>query len=147
MFWEDILVDRALEDAEIRAGFSRLFSVPPGGVLLVEDVLSLGDIIDEEFQVVCERRPVTGQFFTQICVYLRTLALEQFVERLSRPMLINRLCQLLHCRAMVASESGDPYSFLLADGSGQLEPVSVDPGLLDSNEEYVITDASSRPPD
>jgi hypothetical protein len=142
MFWEDILVDRQLGDAEIRAATSRFFSVPAGAVLLVEDVMSLGDSIDEQFHVVCERHPVKGQFLTQLCFYLRTRTLEEFVQRLSRESLINRLCELLGCRALVSVESGDPYSFLLATGSGRLEPVSVDSDRLDHNEEYVISDSS-----
>src|SRR5437588_10251343 len=124
----DILAERRLTREELTAALSSLLSLSPENVIVYEDWRDLPDNVDQA-KVYCRCwHPEGGEFRTVIDLPDRLL------HSLPRNPTASRFAKLLGCRLLVCDDSVNPYSFLLYDGNGPFEAVSVDPEAFDRDE-------------
>jgi hypothetical protein len=135
MIWEEVLVDRRLTRDEIADTVSKLFSVPSSDVLVVDDIAEV--TTGRPVRILCERMPVSGDFWIRLSIYLRDCDLED----LDSKMAIRKFCDLLRCKCLMSDDSIDPLSWLLVSGSSGIEPVSLDAEQLEI-EKYVVKKTS-----
>ncbi|MDQ3252991.1 MAG: hypothetical protein M3R15_03635 [Acidobacteriota bacterium] len=134
MFAGDVFIDRKLTSDEIANAMSKLLSISPAEVLVVDDITKLESRLGEDIHVLCEQVPMKGDFSVRIANYLRDAGLEKFVEQIGNEALTGQFCDELDCRCLISDDSVNPYSWLLVQGTGDVQSVSIDAHRSDEDE-------------
>lgn len=133
MFAGDVFIDRILTNDEIAIAISRLLSIAQREVLIVEDIEKIERQLGPDVRVLSEKLPMNGDFVLRLAKYLRDSSLEKTVEQIGNRALTESFCDQLGCHCLISDDSANPYSWLLIQGTGRVENVSID--LKRSNEE------------
>lgn len=121
MILGDMLVDRCVTPDELRAAFARVLSLPLDGVELVTSMADAPPLKGATLEVT----DLAGEFPLQICIYLATTADVAMAE------VATKISEHFGARALIPSESADPYvMILLRPGSPAVE-VNLDTHSLD----------------
>ncbi|MGA1839284.1 MAG: hypothetical protein ACMUIU_01555 [bacterium] len=131
MIWEEVLVDHSLTFNEIADTLSKLFSVSPANILVIDDIAKVS--VNKHVRILCERMQIKGDFSIRLSIYLRDPDLEQLESK----VIIGQFCDILHCKCLMSDESLNPFSWLLVQGSSNIQAVFLNPDKFEK-EEYVI---------
>lgn len=128
MLWDEIYVERRLEDHEARRLIAVAFGIPEDCVAVVGDIgastLQPGTLLTVELR----RWP--GDFPQRVGLYFENGANPPTDMAAARTRLLGEL----DCRALASDDSLDPYRFELLHPNGQTEIVYVDPDALDAKD-------------
>lgn len=138
MIWEDILITRDVPEREIAAALATVFGIPEDRVLVIADLGTYTGKVTDDIGIVCDRRPVAGDFVLHLSISLRDDEFEQFVEAHEVGVLVGRMCRIWSCAALVSDDSVNPYSWLLVRGPDDIQPVHVDAETLDDTDAWVL---------
>lgn len=127
MIWHDLLLEGWFEETILRRALGEAFCLPPHDVLLLQSV----SVLPEEYVLAVVVRQLPGEFRTGLSVFVAPHLVGLGVQGIARS-----LCSNLITRALISDESPDPYTMLLLDAQGVLEPVSLDVISLDERGEY-----------
>ena len=150
MIWQDILITRDVSERDVATALATVFGIRQEQVLVITDLVTFTGEVTDDFLILCERRPTTGDFVLYLSIYLRDDPLERFVELNDDGTLIGRLCQIWSCSALMSDDSIDPYSWLLVRGPDDIQPVQIDSEILDDDDAWVLASvpeaAGAHPP-
>ena len=132
MSWHDLLINRSFSNDEVVTAISQVFSVSPAYVLIVDDIAEAE--VSEHIRVLCECLPAQGDFSMKLFIYVCDSKLAQLDPELG----IKQFCCILHCKCLMSDSSVNPFTLLLVQESGDIQPVSLNPEQLDENEEYIL---------
>lgn len=136
MIWQDILLDRVVNNEEIVSALAQTFGVGPDDIVVVDDLSDVGGYDTQK--IVCELLPTEGDFVLRISIVLRSKELEGFVARQADTDLVSEVCERLQCRCLMADTSINPYQFLLVEGGRHVAKVDIDAECLD-NGKYILS--------
>ena len=128
--WEG-LFDRALSEHEVIDAVTALLPVAALEAMLVDDVTEVE--AEPGVRVLCEARPLRGQFPFRLTLYLRDDSLRGHYER----QFFQGFSAVLGCACLLADRSLSPHSMLLLQSPGRASRVCLDPDRLEQGE-YVI---------
>jgi hypothetical protein len=127
MMWQDVLLERAPDDSELRAALAEGFSIDESDVAVVHSI----EDIPAGYPVVAEVRDTEGDFKSAMSIYA-TDALKD-----AKPVhVVQHLCAVLQTIALISDESLDPYTMLLVGRGAEIRRVALDAESLDLREEY-----------
>lgn len=132
MLWNDILIDRNINNDQVVAALSLVFSVSSVDILLVDDIAEAE--VSNHIRLLCERIPVQGDFLMKLSIYIRDSMLEQFEPQST----IKQFCGVLHCKCLISDSSINPFSMLLIQELQDIQLIALDPERLGENEQYII---------
>lgn len=138
MIWEDILITRSVSEREIAAALAAVFNIEQDRVMAIPGIFNYDGEVADEIGILCEHRPVTGDFVLHLSIYLRDDALECFAEAHEVGVLVGQMCRIWSCAALVSDDSIDPYSWLLVRGPDDIQPVQIDSEILDDDDAWVL---------
>lgn len=129
--FEEFFVDKHLNTERIRAVVAQIAGLIPTTVAVVEDAWLFDDA--ERYTIVCEVISVRGDFAQRIGIYLRDTALTVPPPH----TFVAQFCAACACSALLPDDSVNPYTWLLMQPSGTIQPVSLDANQFD-NDVYVV---------
>jgi hypothetical protein len=129
---QDIVLNRRLEDDEIRIGLSSIFNVASSEVLTVEEIPS--DPISQSIRVLCQVQDLEGEFKQLVSIYVR----DQTISISSLEESLGQFCSIYKCSCLIADDSKNPYSMTLITAQGNYQTVYLQPELLDEGQ-YVLS--------
>jgi len=136
--WEDMLIDRQVDDDTLRQAVAEVFTISVVAVSLVGDIEDTLDTSLDGVHILLVRARAEGDFPLQITAYLRDEALSRRVESWTASVaLVKRFAELLGCTALIGDETVDPLAWLRIDPTGAVVPVTLDDDRLE-RDEYVI---------
>jgi hypothetical protein len=132
MLWQEIILDINPSYDELLKTLAKLFEVSSLEVLVIDDISDAD--ISNSVQIICEKIPIKGDFYSKTSIYLRNPKLEQNANK----SMIGEFCELLHCHCLISDDSFNPFSMLLIQDEEKQQLVFLDVERLDEKEEYVI---------
>jgi len=138
MIWEDILISREVAEPDIAAALASVFGIDADRVLVIDDLGTYDGDVTDGIGILCERRPVAGDFVLSLTIFLRDDVLEAFAEAHEVGVLVGRMCLIWDCAALVSDDSLNPYSWLLVRGPDDIQPVHVNAETLDDDDAWVL---------
>jgi hypothetical protein len=124
----DILAERRLAKEDLGTALSSLLSVAPENIVVYGNWQELPEKHDPR-KVYCRYWHLQGGEFHTVIDLPDTQ-----VHGLSRNSTASRFAMLLGCRLLVDDGSINPYTFLLYDEKGGVQPVSINVAASDVNE-------------
>ncbi|HYI16409.1 MAG TPA: hypothetical protein VEX37_13520 [Thermomicrobiales bacterium] len=138
MIWEDILITRSVSEREIATAMAAVFNIDQNRVMAIPGIPDYDGEVPDEIGILCEHRPVTGDFVLHLSIYLRDDALERYAEAHEIGILVGQLCQIWSSAALMSDDSIDPYSWLLVRGPDDIQSVQIDSEILDDDDAWVL---------
>jgi hypothetical protein len=130
MNWQDIVLEKAVGPAELRAAVAKAFGVEAGEVHVVESVADA----PAGAPVIAETTTLEGDFRLQVSLYVG----EKLAEK--DPLdVIRRLCSALQTQALIPDSSPNPYAMILIDHGLKAHLVALDADSLNNREEYRLS--------
>jgi hypothetical protein len=127
MMWQDVLLQRAVGDSELRSALAQAFSIPDGAVAVVHSI----EEIPAGHPVIAEVRDAQGDFEMALSIYTSA-----GMESANPVQVIQQLCAALRTTALISDDSLDPYTMLLLGEGAEIHRVELDTESLDRREEY-----------
>jgi hypothetical protein len=145
MVWQDLLLDRWVDERALTQALAAIFEADPTAVLVVDDItapaLDVRGIV-----VLAERTRRRGQFPLQLGVYIRDDTLWQRVQGLDKTVhLVRRLCGLLRTACLITGDQGDSEADFLIRPGGDILRVALDEDRLDDDEFVVVASEPFEP--
>lgn len=138
MFWQDLLLERTVDDQTLALALATAFGREPADVLIGDAVGTPGNPTDRGQPILVERWLVAGDFPLQVRVFLRNKTLEdQVYTTTGDEVMLARLCALLGMGCLYSDDSPDPHSELYMHPTGEIDAVTLDHDALD-HDAYVV---------
>jgi hypothetical protein len=139
MLWEEILLSRSVDDAELLQALSAALGVPRDSVLVVATMADAPPPGKHTRCVVVERTPTRGDFVLQLSIYVFDQALLDRLGHADQALAaVRQICAVLECDGLISDDSLSPTTWLRIRSSGSMDTISLDGERLD-DDEYVLT--------
>ena len=130
MNWQDIVLEKEVGPAELKAAVAKSFGVEAGGVHVVESIADA----PAGAPVIAETTALEGDFRLQVSFYVG----EELAEK--DPLdVTRRLCSALQTQALIPDSSPNPYAMILIDRGLKAHLVALDADSLNNREEYRLS--------
>jgi hypothetical protein len=139
--WQDILLDRVVDDDALRAAIGCIFDVEPRSILVVEQITP--ELDAQTARVIVERFGSAGDFPLHVSIYLLDQSLIEQAGITPGTELVAALCRALNCSCLMSDASPSVHTWLRIDNAGTIEHVTLDPDALD-RDEYRLAGRTSR---
>jgi hypothetical protein len=126
------IFDKAINIDEMSKTLSNVFRVNEQDILVTE-TYPLAENILQSPRILCWLSFIGGDFPCRADIYLEKILLPK-VEYQTQAV----ICEILNCRALVASDEINPYSWILIYKKDQYQKVYVDYDKLDENQQFTI---------
>jgi len=101
----NIVVERQLSNEEIVAACTKVFSLSPNEIIVVEDISKI-DTTKKDMQLFCERTFINGDFKIYLSFYSENSLVEERVEKEGDELSIaQKLCEAWHTKCLVKDNS------------------------------------------
>ncbi len=129
MILGDVLLERCIASDTLRAAIARAFSLPDEQVAIVTSMENAPALAG----VTVDTRELGGQFPMQLAIYVSDAGSVQLVD------VTIKLAQELAVRALVPSDSVNPYKMILIREDGSSSEVDIDTHRIDDLGEYWVS--------
>ena len=130
MNWQDFVIERGVEPADLAAEVAKAFGVEAGDVYVVESI----ENAPAGAPVIVETTPVAGDFQCLLSFYVEEKLADKDPLEVAR-----RLCSALKTQVLLPDSSPNPYGMILIDHGLMARLVTLDPDSLDNREEYRLS--------
>lgn len=140
MLWQDVLVARRAEPAQIAGAVGDAFAVPAADVVVVDDLQETLTRVTAQMPLLVQRTFTAGEFSMLLSLYVLNGDTERQVATPQATLLaLRRIADSLHSDILVSDETtlGDE-PWLLAQPGGSVEQVLLDSDAMARDEYRVI---------
>jgi hypothetical protein len=148
MGWRLFLVDRVLSTEEIASTFGEIFDLEPEDILVITAAEEPDDELPENIGIVCEKKPVKGDFKLSLTIYFQENDLEEIVDEMGGEIeVITRFANILDCACLIIDPSiinveDEDACLLVQSGDNNVQEVYLDFDRLNSEEYIVVANIS-----
>lgn len=126
MVWQDLLLDRWIDEPALGRALATVFDVEQQRVLVVDDIAD-PTLAVAGAKVLAERTRRQGQFPLQLSVYVRDEAEWRRIEEFDETVrLVRELCALLRSSCLITGGAQDPEEDFLIRPNGDVLRVTLD---------------------
>lgn len=133
MYWQELYVDRMLNNNEIKNGLKLIFPVIDEEIILTSNIEELCKL-NANIRMLCETSLVRTDFPLKISIFLRDAKLKPNNDI----YLIGKFCESLSCKVLISDDSVNPYTMIRVEGGGNIYNVTVDPDKYDTAEPFEL---------
>lgn len=145
MVWQDLLLDRWIDEPMLVRALATVFDVDSAAVAVVDDIAA-PSLEVERIVVLTEQTRRQGQFPLQLSVYLRDDAVWQRVRTFSETLgVVHRLCSLVHSSCLITGEAEHADEDFLIRPNGDIVRVTLDEDRRDDDEFVVVASEPFEP--
>jgi hypothetical protein len=128
MMLGDVLLDRQVPIAMLRSAIASVFSLPEERVAIVSGMENARELTG----VTVDATELGGEFPMQLAIYVADADSLDLVE------VAARIVKGLSIRALIPSDSVDPYKMVLIQPDGTVSEVDIDTHSIDELGEYRV---------
>ena len=132
MILGDILLERSISAEELRAAFTEAFSLPDEQVVIVTSMENAPALRG----VTVDTTQIGGQFPIQLAVYVADAESAELAD------VATKVAKALAVKALIPSDSDDPYKMVLIQPDGSLSEVDINTHSIAEMGEYQIVQQS-----
>ncbi len=132
MYWRDLYCDKILSKKQVTDTLCKVFRITEEGIFLVDNIENIKQK-DNEIRLLCQSSIVKSNFPLKLAIFL-----DDCLVPSNDLLVVGRFCAINECRALIGSDSIDPYDWIMVINEVEHELIGIDLDEYDNPEPVLL---------